>query len=136
MHSPSLAIKCAGTQSPFTSPPPSEVSPTSHSHLRGESPGLTGEVIYLAPAPTVSKQELGSKTGPLGPAARQNLPRRIEDKQKAAGGREFLLLGPRASTWQPFPARDNSVNAEKGATAGPYPNPDVGETVSPKILSS
>lgn len=89
MHSPSLAIKCAGTQSGFTSPPPSEVSPTSHSHLRGESPGLTGEVIYLAPAPTVSEQELGSKTGPLGPAASPE-PSKENRGQTESGGRERI----------------------------------------------
>lgn len=79
---------------------------------------------------------------PQGPAAgvgihTWDLPGRPADRQTDSGGRDSIppaqplpALGGRSP-----PARDSSVKAEAAATAGPHPSPDVGETVSPKILS-
>lgn len=73
--------------------------------------------------------------GPWAPLSKQKSPRRPGHKQKVAEGRETLLLPPVPALGGPPPTRDESVNAEMAAAAGPYPNPDVRATVCPKIPS-
>lgn len=130
-----LAPEYLGAQSHFTLPAPCRVGPASHPDLPVGNQGALGETVH--PGSHNEGAEVGVQTE--APWVLQPVPEPCEDTKRLteSGGRKRIppAPAPGPSTWQPVPTCDNSVNTDTGATAGPYPNPDVEETVSPKILT-